>query len=757
MRLAIASLLLVPITLYAAPGLAQQSLAPPVQLSYGGSVNTVAVMPDGSTLLGGDFNSVNGVPRANLARLRLDGTLDLDWKLDVGATVGRIVVDGSGAAFVAGGFQAIGGFSRYNIAKLDALGHVDAAWDAHASGGGISAIALDNTGNLYVAGDSFSGAQRGLAKLSAATGAADHTWDPAGTSGTFAVYTLLPDNNGSIYVGGYFTNIGGKTRNNLARLPTTGTGAADVNWNPVADGAVKAMALDTTGHLFIGGDFDAAGGAYRFGLAKLSTNGSGVADPDWDPAQSYYVDTVAMRLDGQGSLYIGGRFDLVAGLARQNIARLAVSGTGVPDPNWNPSAQGDVLALALTPSGTLISGGRFLAFDGSGRVGYAAISAAGILLPPANVSGVRGVSTVIATQPDGGVIIGGTFQLVNGVARNNLVRLAPGGGVDLQWDPGHDAIWQSSGVDTTVSALAIDAGGNAYIGGQFARIGGRDRLGLAKLSGNGAGDADASWNPVEPNNPVYAAALAVDSGAVYVGGVFYEIGGQARTHLVKLDAAGSGAADAMWNAELDNGVRALALAPDGSLFVGGDFTHAGATPRNYLAKLSAGGSGSADPQWDPSPDEPVLALHSDDEGTLYVAGYFLNIGGQALLNVARISQTGTGQADSNWTAASTGPPGKINALDLVDGDLYVAGDFNTFQGVTCASLVRLDLADGAVDPSWIPTSQDETSPFGSVIYALAHTTASHLLLGGTFTQVDQLARSGFAEILSDSIFFDGFE
>ena len=49
-------------------------------------------------------------------------------------------------------------------------------------------------------------------------------WTPWRISGT------------SVYAGGYFTSIGGQTRNYLAKLSSSGTGAADATWNPNANG-----------------------------------------------------------------------------------------------------------------------------------------------------------------------------------------------------------------------------------------------------------------------------------------------------------------------------------------------------------------------------------------------------------------------------------------------------------------------------------------------------------------------------------------
>src|SRR3989442_11772461 len=44
----------------------------------------------------------------------------------------------------------------------------------------------------------------------------------------------------------------------------------------------------------------------------------------------------------------------------------------------------------------------------------------------------------VFVQPDGKIIIAGRFSLVNGVSRQNIVRLNGDGSVDQGWNPGAD-------------------------------------------------------------------------------------------------------------------------------------------------------------------------------------------------------------------------------------------------------------------------------------------------------------------------------
>ena len=76
--------------------------------------------------------------------------------------------------------------------------------------------------------------------------------------------------------------IGGQNRNRIAKLSSTGTGAADPTWNPGANNSVHALAV-SGGDVYAGGDFTSIGGQSRNRIAKLSSTGTGAADPSWNP------------------------------------------------------------------------------------------------------------------------------------------------------------------------------------------------------------------------------------------------------------------------------------------------------------------------------------------------------------------------------------------------------------------------------------------------------------------------------------------
>jgi uncharacterized delta-60 repeat protein len=89
-------------------------------------------------------------------------------------------------------------------------------------------------------------------------------------------------------------------------------------------------------------------------------------------------------------------------------------------------------------------------------------------------------------QPDGKVILGGGFiTLVNGVGQTGLVRLAPDGSVDSTFRPGTGVA--GPGVPL-VTALALQPDGKVLIGGEFTLVDGTPRPNLARLLSTGALD-----------------------------------------------------------------------------------------------------------------------------------------------------------------------------------------------------------------------------------------------------------------------------
>ena len=149
----------------------------------------------------------------------------------------------------------------------------------------------------------------------------------------------------------------------------------------------------------------------------------------------------------------------------------------------------------------------------------------------------NGPVRAVVVQPDGKILIGGDFTTLspNGgpaVTRNHIARLNSDGTLDPAFDP--DA-------NNSVRAIAVQPDGKILVGGSFTNIGGQTRNRIARLDA-ATGSADA----FDPNANDHVDAIAVQpDGKILVTGFFFgtnSIGGQLRNHIARLDAS-TGLAD----------------------------------------------------------------------------------------------------------------------------------------------------------------------------------------------------------------------
>lgn len=713
---------------------------PDLKLLINGNVLAIVRQPDGGVVIGGGFTSINNVPRNHIARLLPGGELDPDWDPSPDGEVLALAVDPGGAVYAAGFFNSIGGQARTYIAKLSGTGtgEADANWNVPANDS-VFDLAVDSSGAVYALG-SFSSiggfSRHQLARISGnGIGQVDPSWNPA-VGGFVSAFAL--DGSDAVYIGGSFTSVGAELRNNLAKLSPGESGNVDLTWNPSANASIDALTVDGDNDVFVGGSFTSVGGQPRGGLAKVSGDGMGVADANWNPSPDGPI--YVLTPDGNGKIYVGGAFTAIGGQPRSRVARLSASGSGIADADWNHPANDSVWAVSVDGSGTVHVGGFFSAMDDQARFGLATIPDSGPLGPAIDAEQSQPLVYCVARQANGGLIVGGDFLKVNDRHRANLFRLNADGTLDVDWNPG---------ADDTVNILAVDSIDAVFAGGAFASIGGQSRAGLAKISGSGSGEIDAVWDP-SPDNTILA--LAVDSeGAVYAGGGFSGIGGQSRANLAKLSGTGSGNADPIWNPMPNSSVLALAVGSDGSIYAGGMFDQIGGQLRNRIAKLSDTGDGSADLNWNPSANFLVDSLLIGESGEVYAGGIFTQIGGQPRNFIAKLSGSGTGAADPDWN-----PSPDNNVLGIAidsSGSVYAGGIFNSIGGRFRFGLAKLDASgNGDADPLWNPQPN-------SMVTTLAVTSDDVIYAGGNFTMVGDQVRNGIVALPPDAdlLFRNGFE
>jgi uncharacterized delta-60 repeat protein len=92
-------------------------------------------------------------------------------------------------------------------------------------------------------------------------------------------------------------------------------------------------------------------------------------------------------------------------------------------------------------------------------------------------AGANGTILSVALQPNGKVLIGGSFTTFNGTNRVHIARLNANGSLDTTFNPG-------TGADGVVRSIALQSDGKVLIGGDFLTVQGELRPYVARLYGD---------------------------------------------------------------------------------------------------------------------------------------------------------------------------------------------------------------------------------------------------------------------------------
>ncbi len=471
--------------------------------------------------VGGDFTTVQGQPRNRLAAIdTTDGQLT-DWAPEVDGTV-RALTAVDGKVYVGGSFGLANGVSHPKLVAFDESGAVQ-AFDLGLDGA-VNVLLSVGT-KVYVGGNftTFGGAAR---TFLAAFQPSDGSVAPGfGATADGPVYGLAASAT-RLFVGGVFQNLSGAARSFVGAVDLV-TGAAVAGWNPGANAEVFALSV-ANDVVYAGGAFTTIGSTTRIKAAALAA-GSGEVHSFAPDASG---DVMALAPAGSKVL-LGGLFNSVG--THQDVSRLTAIDllTGRPT-SWNPAPNSSVLAL-LIHQGKLYVGGAFTAMGLTERKRLAAFDLASGALEAWNPVVENNVVLSLAAEGDT-VYAGGSFSLVAGETRTRVAALAVAdGSLSATWN---HAATEQSGSPVSVSALTI-AEGNLLLGGTFNRVDGSIRNYGAMVSLANAGTL-TPWSPTF-NGPV--AAVASATARTYVGGAFSLVSGSARSNLAAIDSAGFPVAD----------------------------------------------------------------------------------------------------------------------------------------------------------------------------------------------------------------------
>lgn len=640
--------------------------------------------------IGGDFTDVANIPEADYVA-RWDG---MSWSALSGDGAGNGALDSTVNALAVSGTKLyVGGwFSRvYDGSTTPVTGGASVAlWDgAHWSGlgsngaggsslnNGVNALAISGT-DLFVGGQ-FTDVNDGGTPLPAADYVArwDGThWsalssDGAGNGSLSAGVMALAATGGSLYVGGYFTNVS----DNGTPVPAAdyiaqwdGTHWSALGSNGAGNGAfsngyVNALAVS-------GSDVYVAGG-----FSNVSDSGTPV------PAADYVARWDGTHWSALGSNGAGdGALDYPVSALWVSGADLYVGG-GFTNVN---------------NGGVVLGAADYLArWDGAAWSAIGSNGAGG-----GSITNKGGAVVMAIAQLSGRLLVGGLFYDLNDGGAT-----VPQADYLAGWDGAH---WAALGTEpngalvngyasSAVYAILVN-GTDVYVGGHFTNVSNHgDNLPAADFVAKWDG---ANWSALGSNGAGDGAitarvtSLAMVGSSLYVGGVFSNVNNNgtplaAADHIAKWDGAN-------WSALGSNGAGNGALSPSSyvgalaasgtTLYVGGNFTNVNnsgvvLSTADRIASwdgvswsaLGTNGAGDGSIQ-----NGSVAALVVTGT-TLYVGGYFtdVNDNGSPLPAADYIAAwNGTHWSALGDNGAGGGSlNGGVNAIAVTGTQVYAGGSF----------------------------------------------------------------------------------
>ena len=209
-------------------------------------------------------------------------------------------------------------------------------------------------------------------------------------------------------------------------------------------------------------------------------------------------------------------------------------GTGFNGPLYNVTTQ---------PDGKILVGGNFGTLNGNTRNRLVRLNSDGTEDTSFYTNlggGFNNIVHSIEIQSDDKILVGGFFDNFNGNTRNRLVRLNSNGTEDTSFYTN-----LGTGFNNSVYNVTIQPDGKILVGGSFTALNGSTRNKLVRLNSNGTEDTSfysnlgTGFEGVEliPSN--IRSVYVQPDGKILVGGFFVSLNGNTRTNLVRLNSNGT--------------------------------------------------------------------------------------------------------------------------------------------------------------------------------------------------------------------------
>lgn len=386
-----------------------------------GSVKAIAVQPDGKIIIAGVISQYNGVNRKNIARVTPDGLLDPSFAIGTMGTdntIAALAIQPDGKIIIGGQFTTYNGTSRNGIARLNIDGSLDLTFNPGTgvpqSGSNLSILAVE----------------------------------------------LQPD--GKILIGGYFQSYNGVNRKSIARLNSDGSLDLTFDVGTGISGNVTSIVVKSDTKILLGGSFSyTSNGSNIIRRSLMSINSDGTLDNTIPYTLSEVQNITDADVLADGTILYSRNFS-TNGNSHSSLEKYNPNGSGLTIYSFTifSGDSGGINKILVQPDGKIVIGGWSTSSIHGLTTGIKRFNADFTPDPSFETpnDGVYGGATYakiiysLAIQPDGKILLGGSFSSYCGVVRNGIARTvncgSPETGTDIRSACGY-YVWMDGNTYTS--------------------------------------------------------------------------------------------------------------------------------------------------------------------------------------------------------------------------------------------------------------------------------------------------------------------
>jgi len=455
-------------------------------------VYSVAWQPDGKMIIGGGFPTIAGTTVRGLARINANGSLDLTFNASAAlgvAGISKVHIQADGKILAAGSNIGTGGSK--GLIRVNSNGSLDATFNPTMPGKWVVRdMVIQPDGKILVAWSDFAASTTrwGIDRFHA-DGTQDLSFNCA-LSTTQTVTSIALQGDGKILAAGdsYTASTCLLKRFNADGSDDTAFNAA-VQVTGTPNGSIRTVSVTPAGDILISGNFSLVNGTTRKGAAMITSTGQLKASFNPDYISSSWINHQYVIDDN--TLLFAGKFSYTVDGKNESTSLIQLNASGTTTDNFRTLAGTyhsndfmDIITIARDPAGKLMLMGSKLVLDGVPCAEIARINTNNTLdltfrmAPGPELS--PGVYAV-AVQNDSKVVIGGQFNYVDNVSRNNIARINFNGSLDNTFDPG-------TGINGEVYDIKLQPDGKILVAGDFGFYNQNRRMNIIRLNANGSLD-----------------------------------------------------------------------------------------------------------------------------------------------------------------------------------------------------------------------------------------------------------------------------